>query len=471
MDEEKFDFGKAFQWQILRYTLTGKNGNKIVNLYQHTYFELTYQKIIAHAIARYLKRNSRLPSESSTLCEELKRLYKTKDYAQSLTDVDRKSILKKARSLYRKPTKDGDEIVKQCKQFAAFVEFKKVMEEIDIKDFGKYQVYSNKIRKAVNLNMELDDERGSFMVAAHANRFIERREESRVIPTPLRQLNSLTNAGGFEKGSVLVFLDQPKKGKTFLMVNFARLFIAKPGRVKVEARRRHKKVIIFDLENGEQAYRDRIDQAVANASKQDIIDGKYDRKLKKEYRKYVRAHGEVFIIRMQARATTADFQIEIDRLKEEYGFVAEVAIIDYVALMGSTTGSKDDIARISDAYLDIKNLAKENDYDLVITPHHVTRKAYGHRATKFQAEDSAKCTDIERHVDGIFGCQQSKAEEEAGVLRVEVIGLRDGIPNGNMLFYANLNHQRMKEFTVEEVKNYREGYQSKKPKIKTNGDM
>jgi hypothetical protein len=477
MSDEKFEFGKDFQWQILRYTLTDKAGIKLTSLYEHKYFDLVTQRVIAHGILRLVKKDGRIPSEASTLNEELKSLFKTRDYAENLTDADRARVKKKVRSLYKKPTKDGKNIFNKCREFASYVEFKKVMEEIDINEFSKYQSYLNKIRKAVNLNMEIDNEDGSFMVASINNRLAERKAESTVVATPIRQLNKLTSANGFEKGSVIVLLDRPKKGKTFITINLARYFISKQGRVKIGGKRRHKKVIYFDLENGKSAIQMRLDQSIVNATKQDILDHKCDKKLRNRYRTYKHQGGEIYVKRLPSKSTTDDFQVIMDELREDFDFVPEVAIIDYVAIMGATSGAREDLGRISDAYLDVKNFAQHNGLDLVITPHHVTRKSYGRRTSKFLAEDTAKCIDIERHVDAIFGCQQTVAEEEMGLLRMEVIEMRDGVPDGRMLFKADLSTQRLIELTESEVRNYNEGYNANKKakgnvkKIVSNGNM
>jgi KaiC/GvpD/RAD55 family RecA-like ATPase len=300
--------------------------------------------------------------------------------------------------------------------------------------------------------MELDDKRGSFIVSGAKTRILERHQQEETIPTPYRQINKLTNANGYTKGSIIVLVDKPKMGKTLSMVNFARDYMSRKGKYKS-----NKKVIYFDLENGETSINIRIDQGVLNKSKKDIISGQYDSLLIKQYRKYKRLGGEIYVIRMQNGSTVNDFQKELDDLYNEFGLKFEVAIIDYIGIMGTTTGKKDDNERISDAYLDVKNWAKQNDLDAVITGHHVKREGYKRRYTKYRTEDLAKCIDIERHVDTLYGIQQNPEEFSNNIIRLETMAQRDGL-NGKALFHVNQSYQKIKEFTKEEIEAYDEFY-------------
>jgi KaiC/GvpD/RAD55 family RecA-like ATPase len=452
MSNDKFDFDIDFQWQIIKYTLKDKSGYKLLRLYKHSYFEIDDQQIVAHAIERYFRRKQSIPKSASILNQEINQLFRTKNYAKSFLQPDRDRVKRKTKKLYKSVLKDADEIYEQCKLFASYIELKKTLEEVDLKDFSKYSGYSKKIQKAVNIGMELDDKRGSFIVSGAKTRILERHQQEETIPTPYRQINKLTNANGYTKGSIIVLVDKPKMGKTLSMVNFARDYMSRKGKYKS-----NKKVIYFDLENGETSINIRIDQGVLNKSKKDIISGKYDSLLIKQYRKYKRLGGEIYVIRMQNGSTVNDFQKELDDLYNEFGLKFEVAIIDYIGIMGTTTGKKDDNERISDAYLDVKNWAKQNDLDAVITGHHVKREGYKRRYTKYRTEDLAKCIDIERHVDTLYGIQQNPEEFSNNIIRLETMAQRDGL-NGKALFHVNQSYQKIKEFTKEEIEAYDEFY-------------
>lgn len=457
---EKFQFDVGFQWEILRYTVKDKHGYKALLLFKYEYFDLVEQQVIARALQRFFKRKKRVPSSATILNEELNTLFKTKDYAQNLLDDDRKNIKARVKKLYKSTLQDGDEILHKCKQFASYVEFKKTLEDVDLENFTQYEAYSKRIQKAINLGMEIEEKKGSFIVAGHQARITQRYNTEDIIPTPYRQINNLTNAGGYEKGSVIVFMDSPKKGKTIVLVNFALSYIKKRGNnLKLQGaykgvQRAAKKVVYFDLENGETAITTRVDQSLLNKTKAEVLSHKFDDKLKKLYRQFRRYEGEIYVIRMPNGCTTDDLQKELDEVYVNFGIKFEVAILDYAALMGARSGAKEDFQRISDVYLDVKNWSKHNGFDIVITAHHVVRTAYKRRLTKYEPEDLAKCIDIERHVDALYGIQQSKVDQAQSVFRIELLEQRDGDSFGRALFWVNIKTQRMVEFTKEEEQTY-----------------
>jgi KaiC/GvpD/RAD55 family RecA-like ATPase len=449
---EKFEFDSNFQWEILKYTIRDKNGYKALMLYRPNYFSLLHQQVIARALHNFFKIKKRIPSGYSVLNEEIKKLFKSRDYATTLLETDRERIKKRVRSLYKATLKDGEDILEQCKLFASFVELKGTLENIDLTNFSQYSTYAKKIQKAVNIGLQLDEKRGNFIVAAHRSRFIDRHNRPSVTPTPYHQINRLTNAGGFEKGALIVIMDQPKKGKTFMLVNFAKAYMGRRGKVQ------NKKVVYFDFENGETSISTRLDQSVGNLSKHQVLSGEFDKQLSKTYRAWSRLGGEVYVIRLAALSTTDDCQKILDDMYQDYGIRFEVAIFDYVGLMGSLSGHKEDFSRISDAYVDVKNFSKKNDFDLVITGHHIVRGAYKRRATKYLPEDIAKCIDIPRHIDALFGIQQNEEEFSAGIMRLELLEQRDGLPSGRAIFNYSLKTQRMNELNDADLKKYQAAF-------------
>lgn len=443
----KFEFDKDFQWDIIKTVLIQKNGYKLLFLIHHDYFELNYQRVIAHGIERYFKRKQKLPTVPALLNEELRSLFRSRDYARSFTETDRASIVKKVRRLYKSPPPDSEEVFQKCKTFASFIQLKKTLEGIDVNNYTQYESYSSQIQKAVNIGLQLDEKGGSLMVSAARVRLYERHNRSELIPTPYDQLNRLTNAGGYQMGSVFTIIDRPKRGKTFVLINLALEYVKK---------RTHQtnKAIYFDLENGEDSITTRMDQSLLGLSKSEIISGQHDQKLNKTYRTLKRLGCEIYVQRMPNGCTTNDLQKVIDDLFQSYGLVFNVCFIDYIGLMGSLSGKVEDVNKISDAYLDVKNFAKRNNFAHTWTGHHVIRAAYGRRLTKYKSDDMAKCIDISRHVDGVFGLQQSEDDLRVGVLRMEVIEQRDGVPYGRVLFKQNLKTQRLRVMSPSAHKEY-----------------
>jgi len=449
--KEKFEFDVDFQWEIIKTILTHKRGYKLLFLISYEYFDLNYQKIITRGIDRYFKRKKKVVPTSGILNEELRALFKSKDYARTLTEVDRDKILKKSRRLFKTFPKDPDEVFEKCKTFASFVKLRHTLENIDVNNFEQYAAYARQIQKAVNIGMELDEKPGSLMVSSARTRLFERRHREETIPTPWDQLNKLSNAGGYQMGSIFVLMDKPKKSKTMTLVNLA-VSYAKKRAYKTS------KVIYFDLENGEDNISCRVDQCLLDLDKMQVLSGKFDDKLNRAYRKMHRFGCEIYVRRMPNQCTTADLQKELDDLKQSYGLEFQIAIIDYIGIMGALSGKTEDVLRISDAYLDVKNWARQNNIAHVWTGHHVIRKAYNKRSRKYAPDDMAKCIDIERHVDGIFGLQQSAEDAKRDILRMEVIEQRDGLPYGRCLFKLNIKTQRLKLMSPEFHREYTEAY-------------
>jgi len=448
----KFLFDLDFQYEILRFTLKDRDGYKALQLYKFDYFDLEEQKVIARAVHKFFKRTGRVPKSAALLNEELNGLFKSRDYAQAFLQKDRAAIKKRVNSLYKGLLREPDEILAKVRTFASYVEFKKVLEEVNLSDYTQYATYLKRIQTAIHMGMKINERQGLFMVNSAQARFLGRKSNDElIIPTRIRQVDRLTNAGGYTRGSLIVIIDKPKKGKTLLLVNIARFFISKRSEKALSS---NKKVIYFDLENGEQNISYRVDQALARANKLEVIQGRHDEKLKKIYRKLKRLGGELYVKRMPAYCTTHDFQKVMDDLYSEYGMKFDVGVIDYMGLMGSISGKKDDFERISDAYLDTKNWAEKNELDMVFTGHHVKREAYSRRSSKYKSDDLAKCIDIERHVDAIYGIQQNEDEEAANIMRLELIVQRDGYPSGRALFNVNLQEQRLTEFSTAEVDEY-----------------
>jgi hypothetical protein len=185
-----------------------------------------------------------------------------------------------------------------------------------------------------------------------------------------------------------------------------------------------------------------------------------DDKLLKLMRRYKRLGGELFIKRMPAYTSTiADCQAVIDKEYSERGIKFDFAIFDYPDIMGAMSGQTEEVKRISDVYLDIKNFLDFNKMESGWTPSHTKANAQAqkHRATRYTQYDIAKCTDKIRHVDLALGLQESEEEIEANIIRLEVIEVRNG-KHGKVLFWIDWEKQQIREFAASELKDYNETY-------------
>lgn len=286
--------------------------------------------------------------------------------------------------------------------------------------------------------------RGTFLIEDVRTRQTDRHLRDNIYPTPFKQLNQSTNAGGYDKQSVLVLVGPEKFFKTGLLVNLAK------GYMKMK-----KKILYIDMENGQEGIALRFEQAIMKLTKREILFENYEEKIQKQFRKFKRIGAEVDIKRMPAYTTNCNhIQEYIDEQYREFGIQFDVLIVDYAALLGAISGNKDETGRISDAYLDLKNLTARNDFEICWTANHITREAKKRISSKYHTNDTAKCIDINRHVDGMYGLNFTEEEYSAGVIRLEVIQQRDGVPSYPCYFWIDISRQWAKEFSKEEINNY-----------------
>lgn len=440
--EVKFEFTLDFQLDLIRFTLKDKRGAKVLRLYTDGNFIENYHAIIVKCLHQYYKRKKKIPSETF-MKEEVSEWFKTRE-SEDITEDDKKAIYGLLKEIYDKPVTDGDEIYERCARFASYLKVKEEIDNLDLFNFKDYEPFANKVLKAIRIGKELKEEKGTYLIQDISTRQLDRQDSNPIIPTPFRQINKITNAGGYDKGSIIVVLDKPKQLKTAMMINVARGYL-----------RMKKKVAYFDMENGQDNISMRLEQSLTNISKHDLLSGEHDKKVQKVLRKYRRLGGEAFIKRIPSGSSTALIRNILSEEYRETGFMPDVLILDYLGLLGSISGKEDDHSRISDAYLDIANLGLDLGVEHIWTPHHVKNEAFKRENSRYEGNDFAKCIEIGRHVQAVFGLNRNETERESGVVRMELVMQRDGIQEGRALFWAeNLKSQRLIEFSKVE----RDGY-------------
>lgn len=445
--KDKFKFNIDFQEAILQYTVTNKYGYRALELYQDYYFDLLTHQIIAFVLKRYYKKKKRIPSKV-VLHEHLRQLYENPEYRKDITSEVKKDIEDLLHHIYLIPLGGGEDILEEVIKFARFIEVKNELESTDARDYKNYETLQRNLQRAINIGTDLQTKRGIKLIQDAETRISNRNNEVDVFHTPFWQLNRSQNSGGLKKHALIMLMSEAKRFKTGGLINFAMACL-----------RRRKKGIYFDLENGEAQLSNRADQNIVNTDELNLRSGLYDKKLLKQIRKYRRIGAELVIVRLPGGSTTMDMLKIMDDYELEEGLVFDFAIVDYGDLMNSNNGTKDETQRINEAFLDIKNLAIQKDLDFIATASHVKREAYKRKETKYLASDVAKCIDKIRHLDICIGLQESEEEKENGVLRWEIIEQRDGPQNFTMYFWINIPHQRLKEFTKQEVKNLKEQFE------------
>jgi hypothetical protein len=466
MSNDKFEFTTDYQWNLLKYTVKDRDGVKALELYDDSYFTLNEHSIIAHALKNFHSRHKRVPKEPALLKEELRELLRTRDYNELFTNDESVQLMKDISQLYREELKDGDLILEKCIEFVKYVGVKDIIENVNLMNFADYDGFAKRLQRAIEKGNELNEEYGTRLIADIKERQFNRQDNKSVVPTPFKQINAATNAGGYDKGSIIVILDRPKKFKTGMAINIARGYL-----------RMKKKTLIIDLENGEDSYAMRLEQSIVKKTKRELISGEFDTRIQRSLKKYKKLGGEIVIRRLPSLITTTDnIQTVMDHYYREHGIKFDNVIVDYAALLASTTNKQDDHNRIGDAYLDLANLAVKNDLDHIWTPHHVPKPAFIRESSRYTDSDLAKCTEIGRHVHAIWGLNRDEDEEANNIMRMELVVQRDGAQRARALFEVDYPTQRADEFTKSQIREYNrmnrpEGEEDSEPIEKRGNDL
>ena len=444
--QNKFKFGIDFQELILQYIVTDNSGFKVISFIDDNYFTLLYHQVIIYGIKKYYKKHKKIPEEVY-LREFLRSVYeRDRIFDTQLLKEDKEQISNIIRKIYLAPVVSPEEIVSKCVDFARYVKFKEELENVDIENFDSYEQAIDKLKSANNIGLSIEKDYGTFVIGGIGDRAYKRTASNMINPTPFKQINKLLNSGGLARGSVICFMGKEKRFKTGMLINIAKGYL-----------RMRKKVFYVDLENGEVAITTRTEQSLTKQTQEIITSESYDEKLIKLMRKYKRLGAELVIKRFPALNTTCtDISNWLSELERDFNLVFDIGIIDYGVLLASQSGKQDEFGRISDAFLDIKNLAETHKYEAIYTAAHITREGDKRTKTKYLSTDIAKCIDIPRHVDAVVGLQENENEQEAGVMRLEVIEQRNGMREGNALFWVDIPIQVATEFTKVEIKKYRE---------------
>lgn len=445
-DSVKFSFTPDFQLEILRFILRDKEGGLVLRRVKSSYLVLIEHALIFEGISKYFKKQGKMPSEN-ILKQVIKELLESKAYVNLVTKDDLPSIQKLISNLYHIPLSDSGYIKERIYQFSTYVEMKNLNDSFDLDNFEQYEEYSRKIEKVLQKSKPKKEDEPLYMIRDVTERQFKRQSEPSVIPCPYRQLNDLTNAGGYPEHSVNVILDKPKAKKTFFMVNLARGYL-----------RMKKSVLYIDTENGQDQIMDRFIQSSINKTKKELYSGEYDKLEAKHLRKLARFGVELVVERVPAMITDVTYIREkIIQLRNQ-GIDIRVLMVDYAGKLASISRDREDFERISNVYIDLSNLAEEMKLDIIWTAHHITREGKKHRKTRYDENDISGSIAIVRNAQVIMGLNATEQEERDDILRAEIVVQRDGLPSGRALFKCSTETQRCTEFTREQRKEYDEVY-------------
>lgn len=447
--KHKFEFDPSFQLEIIRFIVQDNKGGLALGKIKSSYFTLIEHSVIVEGLTKYYKKKSKVPSKN-ILKEVINDILEGKDYVDLVTKEDIPNIYNLIDNIYDNPLRDSEYINEKVYQFATYVSMKNLNESFDLNDFNQYEEYQKKLDKIISQAKPKSEDEPLFLTRDVVERQFKRQADPAIVPSPYRQLNKLTNAGGFPLHSIGVLLDKPKARKTFFLVNMALGYL-----------RMKKSVLYIDTENGKDQIMDRIVQSSLNRSKKDLYTGEYDKQELSHIRKLQRFGVELVVERVPAMVTDCNYISRLIKKLSERNIHIDVVMVDYAAKLASIAGDRDDFERISNVFIDLQNLAESEGLDMIWTANHITREGKKHRTTKYDENDIAKCVDIVRHAQVIYGLNATEQEEQDNIQRLELVVQRDGQPTGRALFHVDVDKQRAKEFTVEQRKKYDEVYGNK----------
>lgn len=452
-DKIKFSFTPDFQLEILRFIIQDKEGGLVLGRLKPSYLVLIEHSLICEGILKYFKKTKKIPSQN-VLKEVIKEMLESKAYVDLVTKDDIPTIERTIKNLYSIQLSDSEYIKEKIYKFSTYVEMKNLNDSFDLDNFEQYEEYSKKIEKVLQKSKPKKEDEPLYMIRDVTERQFKRQSEPSVVPCPFRQLNDLTNAGGFPVASVNVILDRPKAKKTFFMVNLARGYL-----------RMKKSVLYIDTENGQEQIMDRFIQSSINKTKKELYSGDYDKLEVKHLRKLARFGVELVVERVPALITDCNYIREKILTLRSQGIDIKVLMVDYAGKLASLAKDKEDFDRISNVYIDLQNLAEELHLDIIWTAHHITREGKKHRTTKYDENDISGSIAIVRNAQFIMGLNCTEQEEKDNILRVEIVVQRDGLSSGRALFKCDVERQRCTEFTKEQRKQYDEIYAKNLDKI------
>lgn len=444
-ESNKFAFTIEFQTEVLRYLVQSKESPLVLHKIKPGYFALIEHALILEGIAKFYRKYKKTPSKPM-LIETVKEILDGKSYVDLVTKDDIPNINRIIGELYDTQIQDEPAIVDNIYKFAAYIDMKSLVEEMDFSNFNAYEDYQNRVTKIIRDSKPVKEEEPLMMVHDTARRQLLRQTDPDVVPTPYWQLNNLSNGNGYIKGSIFVFLDRPKAKKTFSLINVARGYLTMK-----------KNVLYIDTENGKNQIMDRMIQSTLNKTRMELLSGSFDAMEQRHMRKYRRLGVEFIVERILALVEdTNKIKAIIQKIEAERGIKIHVLVVDYGAKLASTLHQKEDVERINQVYIDLDNLGAEMGLDAIWTAQHITREGAKHKATVYEDNDIAGGISIIRNAQCVIGLNSTDEEEEHNVQRWEIVVQRDGKPHGRCLFNIDLERQRMKEFTREARSKYDE---------------
>lgn len=398
-----------FQTEIFRFVLQSKEGRKYFKMLNKDLFSNKAHTFLFDLVYHYYQKYDRLPSKVN-LTEYFFDQIKGQDVKKEVI----KDFEKEIRSLYIPHQEDIEHIRDKIVDFAKSVSMAKLFEDYagKLDDPTVYERIQKEVNKISKLGIDEDTEKTRGVSILEDDEFTEEKE---VTPTYLEGLNKLTAAGGFYTPQLIILMAAPKGFKTGNLIKLGAEWV-----------KMSKKVYYVDCENGLKPIRNRFKQAFLECTLQELQEPEMKR-IYREMRKRIKVLGGDMRNGFYPAYSKSvlDVEIELEFLKDEYGWVPDIILWDYPDLMEPIDKTiKDKRLKIQAVYFDIIKLNnKLNVFSVGLSQ--VNRAAVGKAVIDMKAfaEDFGKAA----NAHAAFAICRTPEEEEAGIARIIPVVQREGV--------------------------------------------
>jgi len=339
-------YGNSFQIKVLGLLLTDKRF--LVNVSDsltEDYFESPSRKWIIKKLQKYFDDFHTTPT-----LEVLSVEVKKED-----NEVLKVAVTEELKQAYKlsESSNDKEYIELEFSKFCQNQQMKKaIMTSVDLLNEGDYESIRTLISKAVSNHQ--DKNNGHDYELDIESRY--RPDDRKVIPTPWKELNTITQ-GGYGKGDFVIFFGGPGTGKSWALISMA-----------LEAAKLGANVVYYSLELGEGYVGKRFD---ANLTGIPVDQLQFHRaKIEQDIKEL---SGKLIIKEYPPKRASLDtIENHLNQLRVQHDFSPDVIFIDYLDLLRNRRARNERKDDIDDIYTDTKGLAKELGIP-IITPSQVNR--------------------------------------------------------------------------------------------------
>jgi hypothetical protein len=237
------------------------------------------------------------------------------------------------------------------------------------------------------------------------------------IPTIFPTMNKMMAAGGFRSPELIVILSSPKGFKTGTMLALA------VGYMKMG-----KKIYYADVENGEFAIRERLEQCLLQCTWDELKDPNVYGKLNEIVKWSSKLGGQFLIDAYSPRKSCfGDIRMRLEQLKRDDGFVPDVIFIDPLDQLLPTLAkdrARDERHQLTILYFEAIALNKDLGCFTVI-PSQVNRAGIDKKV--FSMKDFANDFGKAANAHSAWALCRTDSEVEAGIARLVPVMQRQGV--------------------------------------------